>query len=137
MGKGNWSVGVIADDRATAEQKDAITTIASGQAGGPMAALAGLIGKFLGVESAPISFNRQGPTWSITAGNFVDMAATGAKGLNPNAPDLRLEHTGHPAADSLSLARASKSHVNAFGLKWDDVTGTNNGQYAPFSWKSA
>ena len=137
MGKGNWSVGLITDARANAEQKEAITTIASGQGGGPMAALSGLIGKFLGVESAPIVFDRQGRTWSIKAANFVDMAATGAKGLNPDAPDLRLDNTGHPAADSVSLARASKSHVNAFGLKWDDVTGTNNGQYAPFSWKNA
>src|SRR5262245_54398888 len=40
MGKGNWSVGVIVDERATAEQREAITAIASGQAGGPMAALA-------------------------------------------------------------------------------------------------
>jgi len=30
MGKGNWSVGVIADARASAEQLDAITSIASG-----------------------------------------------------------------------------------------------------------
>ena len=41
MGKGNWSVGLITDARATNEQRDAITSIASGQAGGPMAALAG------------------------------------------------------------------------------------------------
>ena len=34
MGKGNWSVGLITDARVAAEQKDAITTIASGQAGG-------------------------------------------------------------------------------------------------------
>src|SRR5260370_36798899 len=47
MGKGNWSVGLIADERATAAQLDAITAIASGGAGGPMAALSGLIGKFL------------------------------------------------------------------------------------------
>src|SRR5688572_23854886 len=37
MGKGNWSVGVIADERASAEQREAITAIASGSAGGPMA----------------------------------------------------------------------------------------------------
>ena len=37
MGKGNWSVGVIADERASAAQRDAITAIASGAAGGPMA----------------------------------------------------------------------------------------------------
>src|SRR5436190_2022599 len=42
MGKGNWSVGLVIDERATSEQRDAITTIASGAGGGPMAALTGL-----------------------------------------------------------------------------------------------
>ncbi len=64
------------------------------------------------------------------------MAATGAKGLNPDT-ELQLQGTGHPAADTFTLARASKSHINALGLSWDDVSGKNNGQYAPFSWKSA
>ena len=64
------------------------------------------------------------------------MSATGASGLNPDT-ELRLEHTGHPAADSFTLARASRSHIKALGLAWDDVSGGNNGQYAPFSWKSA
>ena len=136
MGKGNWSVGLVTDARATAEQRDAITAIASGAAGGPMAALSGLIGKFLGVESAPIAFDRQGATWSVKASDFVDMAAVGAKGLNPDA-EMRLENTGHPAANTFTLAHASKSHVHALGLAWDDVSGNNNGQYAPFSWKSA
>src|SRR5678809_146180 len=85
MGKGNWSVGLIADERANVEQRDAITAIASGAAGGPMAALSGLIGKFLGAESAPIVFDRQGASWSVKASSFLDMAATGAKGLNPDA----------------------------------------------------
>jgi len=49
MGKGNWSVGVVADERASDEQRDAIVAIASGQAGGPMAGLGPLVGKFLGV----------------------------------------------------------------------------------------
>ena len=136
MGKGNWSVGLVTDSRASVEQRDAITAIASGAAGGPMAALSGLIGKFLGVESAPIAFDRDGASWSVHSSTLVDMGATGAKGLNPNA-ELRLQNTGHPAADTFTLAHASKSHVHALGLAWDDVTGTNNGQYAPFSWKSA
>ena len=38
MGKGNWSVGVIADERATAEQRDALTAIASGGAAPPLVA---------------------------------------------------------------------------------------------------
>lgn len=134
MGKGNWSVGLVTDARATSDQRDAITAIASGAAGGPMAALSGLIGQFLGTEPAQIAFDRQGSSWSVKAGPLVDMAATGAKGLNPDG-ELRLQNTGHPAADTFTLARASKSHIHALGLSWDDVTGKNNGQYAPFSWK--
>ena len=34
MGKGNWSVGLIVDDRASTDQQQAITSIASGQVGG-------------------------------------------------------------------------------------------------------
>jgi len=138
MGKGNWSVGVIADDRATAEQRDALTAIASGGAGGPMSALSGLVGKFLGVASAPIEFERDGVKWSVKASSLVDMAAEGARGINPNATEpLYLANTGHPAADRFALAHASKSHVHALGLAWDDVSGMNNGQYAPFSWRNA
>jgi hypothetical protein len=138
MGKGNWSVGVIADARASAEQRDAITSIASGSAGGPMAALSALVGTFLGVESAPIRFDRTGIKWSVTAAKFVDMTAEGAFGINPNATEpLYLENTGHPAADRFALARAVKSHVDVLGLSWSDASGKNNGQYAPFSWRSA
>jgi len=138
MNKGNWSVGVITDDRATAEQREAITAIASGSAGGPIAGLSGLVGKFLGVEAAPIRFERDGVKWSVQASHLVDMAAEGARGVNPEATEpLHLDNTGHPASDRIALAHASKSHVHALGLIWDDTSGKNNGQYAPFSWRSA
>jgi hypothetical protein len=138
MGKGNWSVGLIADEKASAEQRDAITAIVSGAAGGPVAALSGLVGKFLGVESAPIHFDRSGPKWSVRAAGFVEMAAEGVKGLNPNSAEpIHLDNTGHPAADRFALARAARSRVQALGLAWQDESGRNNGQYAPFSWRSA
>ena len=138
MAAGNWSVGLVTDERASAEQREAITAIASGAAGGPMAAMSGLIGKFLGVESAPISFERSGVKWSVKASRFVDMAAQGAMGMNPAATEpLYLDNTGHPAADRFALAHAVKSHVNALGLSWDDTSGKNNGQYAPFAWQGA
>src|ERR1041384_7141105 len=46
MGKGNWSVGLVIDEHTNTEQREAVTAIASGAAGGPMAPLSGLIGKF-------------------------------------------------------------------------------------------
>jgi hypothetical protein len=138
MVKGNWSVGVIVDERATAEQRDAIVAIASGSAGGPMAGLSPLVGKFLGAESAPIRFDRSGATWSVTAGDLLDMGAQGAMGVNPGATEpLQMANTGHPAADRFTLARASRTHVDALGLSFHETSGRNNGQYAPFSWRSA
>jgi len=138
MAKGNWSVGVVVDDRATPEQRDAITSIVSGSAGGPMAALSGLIGTFLGVQAAPIQFDRSGVKWEVKASNLLDMSAEGAMGINPDATEpLHIGNTGHPANDRLALCHASRSHVNVFGLKWDDDSGRNNGHYAPFAWQGA
>ncbi|HZQ63272.1 MAG TPA: DUF1326 domain-containing protein, partial [Casimicrobiaceae bacterium] len=107
MANGNWSVGLVIDERATAEQRDAIASIASGSAGGPMAALGGLIGKFLGVETARIEFKRDGKSWSLKAGEKVRIQGQPAYGLNPESAPLQLSNTGHPAADSFTLARTS------------------------------
>ena len=138
MGKGNWSVGVIADDRATAEQREALTAIASGSGGGPIAALGPLVGAFLGVASAPIKFDREGAKWSVTAATLLDMSAEAAMGINPdNTEPLYLDNTGHPAANRFALAHALKSHVDALGIRWSDTSGKNNGQFAPFNWRSA
>ena len=138
MAKGNWSIGVVVDERATPEQRGAITAVVSGAAGGPMAALSGLVGTFLGVETAAIRFERDGVKWAVTASSLVDMAAEGAMGINPDAREpLDIGNTGHPANDWLVLCHASRSHVNAFGLTWNDDSGRNNGHYAPFTWQGA
>ena len=138
MGKGNWSAGVIVDERASAEQRDAIVAVASGAAGGPMAALSGMITNFVGVESAPIRFERDGVKWTVNSSTFVSMSAEPAMGINPTATEpLQLRNTGHPANSNVTLAHALGSQVNAFGLAWNDTSGQNHGQYAPFSWASA
>ncbi|HEX5071389.1 MAG TPA: DUF1326 domain-containing protein [Vicinamibacterales bacterium] len=138
MAKGNWSLGLVIDERANAEQREAVTAIASGAAGGPMAALSGLVGKFLGAEQAPIRIDRSGLKFAVKAGNLVDMAVEAQMGVDPNATEpMFLENTGHPVSSRLGLAHASKSHVHALGLAWDDTSGKNNGHFAPFNWRSA
>jgi hypothetical protein len=136
MAKGSWSVGVVVDERASAAQRDAIAGIASGAAGGPMAALSGLVGKFLGIESAPIVFAENKASWSVDASSKIRLAGTAATGLNPDAPPLQLTNTGHPASDTFTLARASDSHVAALGVTWTDASGRNNAQFAPFAWRN-
>jgi hypothetical protein len=137
MAKGNWSIGLVVDERADAPQRDAITGIASGSAGGPMAALAGLVGKFLGVESAAIEFRRDGASWSVDASSFIHIDGIGAPGLDPASGPMQLTNTGHPAASTFTLAHPAKSRVSALGLSWSEASGRNNAQYAPFSWQAA
>lgn len=138
MIKGNWTVGLVVDERASASQKEAITAIAGGAAGGPMSALSGLIGTFAGADSAPIHFSRSGVKWTVSAGSFVNMGAEGVMGLNPDATEpMHITGAGHPASDRLALCHATTSHVSALGFSWDDESGKNNGHYAPFSWRSA
>src|SRR5260370_17585517 len=52
MGKGNWSVGLIVDERASIAQRDAITAFTIGAAGGPMAALCPPVGSFVRARRA-------------------------------------------------------------------------------------
>jgi hypothetical protein len=137
MGQGNWTVGVIVDDRATTAQADALLAIASGQAGGPMAQLAPLLGKFAGVERRPINFSSSdGKRYAVTAGDLVDQACEAVMGA-PNATEpMALVHTGHPVNADLALARATRSHIHAFGIDWEDDTGKRNGHFAPFRWQA-
>src|SRR6266542_7130844 len=132
MAEGNWSVGVVVDERASSAQEQAIVGIASGQAGGPMAALGPLIGQFLGVERKPIRFEKDGMRRSVSIPGVLDQAVEGVPGAaRPDEP-LYLDNSMHPAHPRLALAHARKSHVHVFGLNWDDASGRNNGHFAPF-----
>jgi len=136
MSQGNWSVGLILDERANPDQQQALTAIASGQAGGPMAPLGPLIGTFLGTMAQPIQFQKNGLHRSVSIPGILDQAVEGVKGaVNPNEP-LYIDNTLHPANARLALARATHSRLHAFGLDWDDTSGQNNGHFAPFHWQN-
>ena len=136
MGQGNWTVGVVVDERASTEQRQALTAIASGQGGGPMAALGPLIGRFGGVEARPIKFEMTGIRRSVAIPGVLDLAVEGIAGANKGEP-IYFENVGHPVATKLALAKASRSHLHGFGIDWDDTSGSNNGHFAPFAWSAS
>jgi hypothetical protein len=134
MGAGDITVGLIVDDAATDQQVEAISAIATGSAGGPMAALAPLVGRIAGVERRPIRFDADGLNRSVRAGELVDQACEGvASAVNPDEA-ICIDNTAHPVNSRLSLAKATRSKFSVFGIDWDDATGTRNGHFAPFAW---
>lgn len=136
MAEGNWTVGIVIDDRASDAQREAITKIVSGDAGGPMAVLAPLIGTFAGVESKPIRFEKDGLTYKVSIPGMLEEGVAGMPTYADPAQPIVIDNTAHPANARLGLAKATHSHLHAFGIDWDDDGGRNNGHFAPFSWHS-
>ena len=134
MGQGNMNVGLIVDDKATDQQVEAISAIATGSAGGPMAALAPLVGRIAGIERRPIAFEADGLRRSVRAGDLVDQACEGVASVGDPSQAICIDNTAHPVNSRLSIAKAVRSKFNAFGITWNDSTGTRNGHFAPFSW---
>jgi len=136
MSNGNWSVGLLVDERASAEQQQALTAIASGQAGGPMAPLAPLIGTFLGVQTKPIHYQKTGMRRSVSIPGALEQAVEGVSGTANPAEPMYIDNTLHPANARLALAHAVRSSLHAFGIDWDDSSGQNNGHFAAFRWQA-
>ena len=136
MIQGNLKVGLIVDEKASDAQLEAIKAIATGEAGGPMAALAPLVGEIAGLERQPIDFSGSGLQWAVKAGGLLDQKIAGVPAMHDNTQPLYIDNVGHPVNSRLALGRAVKSMFNAFGIKWNDSTGTRNGHFASFAWSS-
>ena len=134
MGNGNMTVGLIVDERASEPQLEAIKAIATGAAGGPMAGLAPLVGRIAGIERSAIQFDMKGLDRAVRAGELVDQACEGLASATAPGQAIGVDNTAHPVNSRLSLAKATRSRFNVFGIRWDDASGTRNGHFAPFAW---
>lgn len=136
MADGNIKVGLIVDENASDAQADAIAAIATGAEGGPMAALGPLVGEVAGIERRPISFEQDGMTYSVKAGDLIEQSLEGVPSLSKEGEPMYLENTAHPVSHKLALAKATNTSFHAFGVNWDDASGTRNGHFAPFAWSA-
>ncbi|MDA0704501.1 MAG: DUF1326 domain-containing protein [Proteobacteria bacterium] len=134
MADGNLKVGLIVDEKADAAQPQAITEIATGADGGPMAMLAPLVSEIAGVEQRPISFEKDGMSYAVKAGELIEQSLIGIASVTKEGEPIYFENVLHPVSSKLALAKATVSKFHAFGIDWEDASGTRNGQFAPFSW---
>ena len=134
MSEGGWRVVVLMDAAASEEQAQVLGNVFGGQAGGPLAALAPLIGEMLGTESAPFEYADDGRRHSVKIGTSVDLAVEDfVSPFDESGQGVRVSGIGFPA-DTLSAGRATTSRVDSFGLSWDN-TGKNSFS-APFAWSA-
>ena len=132
MTDGNWRLGLFVDARATDEQMNKLVDVFSGQLGGPMAGLIPLVGEILGVERAPIEVDHDGLRHSVRVGDAIDFEIEDIVpfGIETGEP-VRMNGMFHPAGSDLTIAEATRSRINAFGIEYEGKTALSSSE---FSW---
>ncbi|MBV9275290.1 MAG: DUF1326 domain-containing protein [Verrucomicrobia bacterium] len=130
-----WKVALYVDERANQGQRDALTQIFSGQAGGHLAGLAPLIGEVMGVKAAAIEYHTDGKRRSMRLGDFADAEIEGLPGQDGG--DVTI--ASHPFAAvpgfPAVVAKSKQMTFSDYGLKWE--VSNKNGFFSPFAYQSA
>jgi hypothetical protein len=131
MSDGNWRLGVFIDADASDEQTEKLGAVFGGALGGPMAGLAPLVSENLGVERAKIEFSEDGLRHSVKIGDMVDFEIEDVVsfGVESGKP-ARLVGIFHPAGSELTIAKATRSRISAFGIEYEGKSAFSS----PFSW---
>jgi hypothetical protein len=132
MSDGNWRLGVFIDSAASDEQAQKLGAVFGGQLGGPMQALAPLVSGNLGMERARIEVREDGLRHSVKIGDAIDFEIEDVVpfGVESGEP-ARLSGIFHPAGSELTIAKATRSRINAFGIEFEGKSAFSN---SAFSW---
>jgi len=132
MTEGNWKLGVFIDDGASDEQFDKLVQVFGGQLGGPMGALAPLVGEIRGVERAPFEVVDEGLRHIVRIGDAIEFEIEDIVpfGVTTGTP-IRFDGMFHPVGSNLTMAEAKQSRINAFGIQFEGKTGLSTSE---FSW---
>jgi hypothetical protein len=131
MTDGNWRLGVFIDSAASDEQTEKLGAVFSGALGGPMEALGPLVGESLGVERAPIEVHEEGTMHSVRIGDAVDFEIEDIVpfGVETGQP-AQLTGIFHPAGPELTVAHATRSRIDAFGIGYEGKSAFSRSEFA-------
>lgn len=132
MAEVQWKAALYLDDRASAEQAEALGAIFSGAAGGHPAVLGSHIGEVLGVASAPMSFEGDGDSRAMRVGEVADVKVTAMAG----AAGAQVTISNHPLCiapgNDAVAARSDHLRFTDHGFEWE-LSG-KNGFFSPFTY---
>jgi hypothetical protein len=133
MMKVKWEAALYLDAKANDAQRNALTQIFAGQAGGHPAALASFIGKVLGVSNIEINFSASGKKRSLKLPGIAEAEIEAIQGQGGAGVTI----TGHPLAaspgESAVVSRSKKLSYHDHGMSWE--ISEKNGFYSPFEYK--
>ena len=130
-----WKLALYVDDKASEQQKDALTKIYSGQVGGFFGVAANHVGEVMGIKSVPIDFAVEGKRRRLKIPTLLEIEIEGLNGSNTTVESLVVNpgFTIAPGYDPI-IARSTKHTYNDHGFEWDNSG--RNGFYSRFRYES-
>ena len=132
MAEGKGKREIFVDSRASAEQRRSLETIFTGQAGGPLEMVAGLMPELAGVKASPITFRAEGESRFLAIEGFGEQDMAALHGFSGGI--LVLQNAGHPASNDLVIGRGGNAKFRDDHFDIDNSG--KNAHSAPFSWSA-
>jgi hypothetical protein len=124
MTDGGWRVALYLDDRATAEQSQALGAVFSGGAGGHLAALGPLIGEVAGVAPASITFEKSDRSLRAEVAGVLTMSSEQIVGMDGKEPAVI---TNAPLGAVAQPVRQATAQEGRYSGHWSaEFSGTNS-----------
>jgi hypothetical protein len=117
-------VALYLDDRASAEQSEALGAVFSGGAGGYLAGLGPLIGEVAGVEPTTITFEKAGGPLHAEVAGALSMSGDQLVGMDGEAPAVIANAPF--GAVTQPVRQATAKDVSYHGHWSADFSGTNS-----------
>ncbi len=129
-----WQAALYLDEKASEAQKNALTQIFGGQAGGHPANIAALIGQVLGVSSKKLDYKANGRKRSLE----IDGVSTAEIEAIEGQGGAEVTITNHPFAVAPGYpavqAKSKQISYHDYGMNWE-ISG-KNGFYSPFAYQA-
>lgn len=127
-----WKAALYLDERASETQRNALTEVFTGKAGGQPAMLASHIGQFVGIRSVPIEYRDDGKHQSLHIPNIAEASIndlSGAKGES-------IVITGRPwsiVSEPVVVAKSEKLDFDDYDFHWH--LSNENGFHSRFEYR--
>jgi hypothetical protein len=135
MVEGNWKVALYLDERASDSQKDGLTQIFAGQAGGHPAMLASFMGEVLGVKSTPIEYKAEGKRRRLRIPDVADAEIEALAGQGDAEVTISNQPLAVTPGQTLVVSKSKRVSYNDYGLQLE--VSDKNGFYSPFTYQSS
>lgn len=118
---GSWRVVMVLDAAGSEAQRDALVRAFSGELGGPLADLAGLVGEVRGIETLPITHETSGGRGILRIEGVLEAEMAQYSGPDGSTTVLQNSIFSTVPGSPAYVAKASRNRLSfpKYGMEWE------------------